>query len=305
MDGTVLFYEGEIMDGRGSVAGKRLFAFYVDRKSEEIGMLNPAFLWDLVDGESVEEEGVDPEVLKGKTIHMLLPALEKYKAELSEERERQSRIKERYGVKSLEYLIVKLDGDLIRLYDRREMGENVDLVIRNKEERKKWYEIALAELVQTIQAERILTMSTPDYVAAIRIVPAVGIDPAMRRDDEIEMIGMDVAMRYEREEGRVPEDVSSENLGFDLRSTGKDGVKRYIEVKARAGVGAIALTQNEWWKAKRFGDDYFLYVVMNAANDPELIIIRNPAENLKPEELVEMVRYIVSADLIRSAGDLG
>lgn len=109
-------------------------------------------------------------------------------------------------------------------------------------------------------------------------------------------------MRYEREEGRVPEDVSSENLGFDLRSTGKDGGKRYIEVKARAGVGAVALTQNEWWKAKRFGDDYFLYVVMNAANEPELIIVRNPAENLKPEELVEMVRYIVSADSILSAG---
>ena len=132
---------------------------------------------------------------------------------------------------------MKLDGDLIGLYDRRDRGENVDLVIRNKEERKKWYEIALAKLVQTIQAERILTMSTPDYVTAIRIVPAVGADPAMRRDDEIERIGMEVAMRYEREYGRVPEDVSTDNLGFDLRSTGNDGVKRYIEVKARAGVG--------------------------------------------------------------------
>jgi len=198
---------------------------------------------------------------------------------------------------------VKLDGDLIGLYDRRDRGENVDLAIRNKEERKKWYEIALAKLVQTIQAERILTMSTPAFTTAIRIIPAVGADPAMRRDDEIERIGMEVAMRYEREEGRVPEDVSTDNLGFDLRSTGNDGVKRYIEVKARAGVGAVALTQNEWWKAKRFGDDYFLYVVMNAANDPELIIIQNPAENLKPEEMVEMVRYIVPVAEINDKGE--
>ena len=291
------------MDGRGSVAGKRLFAFYVDQRSEEIEVLNPAFLWDLVDGESVEEDGVDLEIFKGKTIHRLLPALERYKAELSEERERQSRIKERYGVKSLEHLIVKLDGDLIGLYDRRDRGENVDLAIRNKEERKKWYEIALAKLVQTIQAERVLTMSTPAFTTAIRIIPAVGADPAMRRDDEIERIGMEVAMRYEREYGRVPEDVSTDNLGFDLRSTGNDGVKRYIEVKARAGVGAIALTQNEWWKALRFGDDYFLYVVMNAANDPELIIVRNPAENLKPEEMVEMVRYIVPVAEINDKGE--
>ena len=291
------------MDGRGSVAGKRLFAFYVDQRSEEIEVLNPAFLWDLVDGESVEEDGVDLEIFKGKTIHRLLPALERYKAELSEERERQSRIKERYGVKSLEHLIMKLDGDLIGLYDRRDRGENVDLAIRNKEERKKWYEIALAKLVQTIQSERILTMSTPAFTTAIRIIPAVGADPAMRRDDEIERIGMEVAMRYEREYGRVPEDVSTDNLGFDLRSTGNDGVKRYIEVKARAGVGAVALTQNEWWKALRFGDDYFLYVVMNAANDPELIIVRNPAENLKPEEMVEMVRYIVPVAEINDKGE--
>ncbi len=116
------------------------------------------------------------------------------------------------------------------------------------------------------------------------------------------MIGMEVAMRYEGKEGRVPEDASTDNLGFDLRSADKDGVNRYIEVKARAGVGAVALTQNEWWKALRFGEDYFLYVVMNAASDPELYVVRNPAENLDPEELVEMVRYIVSADSILSAG---
>jgi hypothetical protein len=34
--------------------------------------------------------------------------------------------------------------------------------------------------------------------------------------------------------------------------------------------------------------------VVNAAKSPELYTIQNPAEKLKPEEEVEVVRYIVS-----------
>ncbi len=68
---------------------------------------------------------------------------------------------------------------------------------------------------------------------------------------------------------------------------------RYIEVKARATTGDIALTPNEWFKAKRFGDQYYLYIVENAAINPTLYIIRNPAENLEVVEKVESVRFIV------------
>ncbi|MCI0529057.1 MAG: DUF3883 domain-containing protein, partial [Nitrospira sp.] len=306
LDGVVMFYEGEIKDGKGNVAGKRLFAFYVDERSEEVKPMNPAFIWDLVEGDDdSHSQDLMPggiETLKNKVIGKLLPALEDYKAERSKERERQAAIQEKYGIKSLEHLIVKLDGDLIGLYDRRDRGENVDLVVRNKEEQKKRYEIALEELKQTIEQEKILTLSTPNFVGAIRVVPTQKIDPAMKSDEEIERIGMEVAMRYEREQGRTPEDVSAENLGFDIRSTDKEGQRRYIEVKARAGVGAVALTQNEWFKAKRFKEDYFLYVVMNAATKPELMIVQNPAENLQPEEKVELVRYIVSVDEIKSKG---
>jgi superfamily II DNA or RNA helicase len=302
LDGIVMFYEGEIRDGKGNVAGKRLFAFYPDGASTEVKPMNPAFIWDLVEGKTTDEKAIDLEALKGRVLVKLLPTQEDYKNELAKERARQSAIKEKYGVKSLEHLIVKLDGDLIKFYERREQGENVDLVIRNKEEQKKRYEMALAELKQTLGQEKILTMSTPAFVGAIRVVPAPKIDPAMTSDAEIEKIGMEAAMRYEAEQGRVPEDVSAENLGFDIRSTDSSGNKRYIEVKARAGMGAVALTQNEWFKAKRFASDYFLYVVMNAATEPELIIIQNPAVNLQPEEKVELVRYVVSVDEIQSKG---
>ena len=87
-------------------------------------------------------------------------------------------------------------------------------------------------------------------------------------------------------------DVSKENLGFDIRSK-NNAETRYIEVKARKGEGEVALTPNEWFKAKRFKDQYWLYVVANAATKPTLYIINNPAENLKPQEKIEVVRFVV------------
>jgi hypothetical protein len=187
-----------------------------------------------------------------------------------------------YGVKSLETLILKLDGELIPLKDRQMRGENVDLAIRNKEERKAEYERALADLERFIVREQNLVMSMPRFRGIVRVKPGTKPVTDAAADPEVEKAGMDAAMSYERKEGREPEDVSSENLGFDIRSREKTGGCRSIEVTARSDVGAVALTQNEWFKAKRFGDDYYLYAVMNAKKLPQLFPIRNPYPRSAP-----------------------
>jgi hypothetical protein len=331
MDGVLLFYEGDVRDGLGQVAGCRLFALYADLASDEacgepfgsaqgrlcrtIRPTNPALLWDLAEGgEPSNGPPPDLEAIKQRALRTLLPALADYREHLQAERDRQAEIKEKYGVRSLEYLIVQLDGDLIDLYARREQGDKVDLVIFNKEEQKRTYEEALAELQRTVAQERSLTMGMPRFIGAVRVVPARQVDAAMQEDPGIEQVGMTVTMEYERKQGRTPEDVAAENLGFDVRSTtpsptlplvgggkGGGGHKRYIEVKARAAVGPVALTQNEWFKAGRFGADYYLYVVLNAVTQPELYIIQDPAANLQPEERVE-VRYLVGVKEIVGRG---
>ena len=300
MDGHILFYEGEIRDGTGHVAGKRLFGFYVD--GSEIKPISPAVIWDLAEGRAVKGDAADVEPLKKQTSNSVISKLEEYKGKILKERDRQAEIKQKYGISSLDYLIVKLDGELISLQEQKGRGENVDLVIRNKKEKKEEYERALDELKKQIQKEKSLTMSMPRFVGIIRVKPPEEIGRTMRSDAEIERIGMEVSMEHEIKNGRTPEDVSAENLGFDVRSMDKDGKVRYIEVKARAETGAIALTQNEWFKARRFKDDYYLYVVMNAAGKPQLHIIQNPAENLAIEEKVEVVRYVVPFNEIMTKG---
>jgi superfamily II DNA or RNA helicase len=300
MDGTLLFYQGEILDGRGQVTGTRLFALFVDLNSGEIKAVNPALLWDLKDC-GTNQASVDVEGLKKKAFSILLPELEKYRATLLAERERQAAIKEKYGVRSLEHLILKLDGDLIGLYSRRDLGENVERFIKPKEDQKADYEHALQELRTGLLQERSLTIGAPRFIGMVRVVPEIDAS-VMVSDEDMEHIGMEVTMAYERAQGWEPEDVAKENLGFDVRSTSPDGHKRYIEVKARAGMGAVALTQNEWFKAKRFQEEYYLYAVLNAAREPTLYRIQNPAALLMPEEQVE-VRYLVSVNEITSKGE--
>ncbi len=300
LDGVILFYEGEIRDGLGQVAGTRLFAFYVSTDTETVEPIDPATIWDVV--ESAQQTApVDIEALKRSVMTQLMPVLEDYKKELAVERERQVKIKQKYGLSSLEHLILQLDSELIQLYDRQDRGEKVDLAIHNKGENKQNYEDALKKLEATIAQENELTMKMPNYLGAVRVLPSTVEVAIIPSTNEIERIGMETTMRYECEQGRIPEDVSAENLGFDVRSTDTAGVKRYIEVKARSELGPVTLTQNEWFKAKQFRSDYFLYVVLNAATHPDLHIIQNPAEQTQPAERIE-ARYLISLGEIRERG---
>jgi hypothetical protein len=299
LDGFILFYEGEIRDGLDTIVGKKLFAIYSDKN--ETKAIASTILWDLAEGTGVKEP-IDIDALQQAVVINVLSQMEEYKKQKLEERNREASIKEKYGVKSLDYLIVRLDGELIELHERKEQGEMVDLATRNKEEQKKRYESALNELREQIEREKTLTMGMPKFVGIIRVLHSETPSDFMTSDANIERIGMEFAMDYERGHERTPEDVNSENLGFDIRSGDNKGHFRYIEVKARAQIGSIVLTQNEWFKAHRFGDDFYLYVVLNAATTPELLIIQNPAEKLNPEEKTEIVRYLIPLEQIREIG---
>ncbi|MCS7216041.1 MAG: DUF3883 domain-containing protein, partial [Thermodesulfovibrio sp.] len=92
------------------------------------------------------------------------------------------------------------------------------------------------------------------------------------------------------------------NLGFDIRSKA-EGEIRYIEVKARAMTGDIALTTNEWFKAKRFKEQYWLYIIENAGtSNPTLYLIQNPAESLQVTEKIETVRFIIKQEEWKNKG---
>jgi superfamily II DNA or RNA helicase len=293
LDGWLFFLEGELRDGTNQVAGKRIFALYRS-VGGDVRLINPSILWDLkpyAKQPEIETHVRDDDLIAYAIEHVL----ESYRAELLKERERMAAIKGKYGLRSLEQMILDSEAKLIDYGTRRAKGENLpEVEILNEQRRKEELVARKQALEEEIRRETSLLPSTPKILGVARVLPHPAADQSMRSDAEIEAIGMQVAMQYERERGRSPEDVSAHNLGYDIRSTSPSGEVRYIEVKARATTGPIVTTPNEWLMAQRFGDEYWLYIVEHAASNPQLHTIQNPAANLHAQQVVETVRYVIT-----------
>lgn len=299
-EGIIYVYETEIKDGLGQVVDKRIITIFDD--GQDVQEINPATICDLAPVNiKTEISNCNPE--ENKLINKVLEKMSKLKQELEKQRKKIADIKQKYGIKSINILINELNAQLMELDIRKEEGDKVDHLIRQKEDRLKRYEKNRERLLEEIKKETYLNISKITNLGAIMVKKISSLDIKIKDsdqlvpDEEIERIGMKLAMDYEISQGRSPQDVSKENLGFDIKSVGKDEI-RYIEVKARNKEGKIVLTPNEWFKAKRFKEQYWLYVIFFASSEPVMYIVNNPAENLSFYEQTEIVRFIVEAEQI-------
>jgi hypothetical protein len=292
-NGLLWFLEAEILDGAGKIAGRRLFTVYQDITSG-LSLISPAILWDLKPANASiirETIAVDKDAV---SVFVVTNGLEQYKKGLLEDRKKDAGIKKKYGLHSLDVFILKSDQKLADYITRRMKGEDIpEPTLVNEQRKKDDYSKKKQRLEVEIENETHLLTREPRILSVARVVPSESLSEYMKSDPEVERIGMEVTKKYEQDHGRVPVDVSMQNLGYDIRSSAGEHEYRYIEVKARAGMGYLALTPNEWLMAQRLGDEYWLYIVANAANKPELYMIQNPATKLKPDEEVSIVRYIV------------
>ena len=111
-----------------------------------------------------------------------------------------------------------------------------------------------------------------------------------RFDAEVEAIAVKVAWAFEEAAGAVVKDVSrphlaraaglEDNPGFDLFSTPARRRDRGVEVKGRAGIGEVELSENEWPKACNQRERYWLYVVFDCGTPhPRLLRVQDPLVN--------------------------
>ncbi|NOZ88620.1 MAG: DUF3883 domain-containing protein [Crenarchaeota archaeon] len=123
----------------------------------------------------------------------------------------------------------------------------------------------------------------------------------------IERIALQLVMRYELDQGRLPRDVHEEkSYDIESRDPETNEVLRYIEVKAHTGYsGHIELTEREYIFARQHRDKYWLYLVVGLGTGrPKIITIHDPIGklDLKPVrkrimELREETRYVAEVDL--------
>jgi len=305
LNGLLWFFEGEVQDGEGHVAGRRLFALYQGQDGV-MQEMPPAILWDLRPCSDVSSCRYVP--TEDAILGVAAARLESYLEEIRGRRQHDAAIKQKYGVRSLERLIGESEAKLLDLETRRAKGESIpEPTLQNERRHKEELLEKKRNLERTIEAETHLLLSSPKVVGVFAVLPTTAPDELIE-SEEIERIGMELALAYERQAGRQPADVSLEKVGYDIRSLtpalpspyqveGMGESVRYIEVKARASVGKIALTTNEWFTAQRLGEEYWLYIVVDAVTQPRLYLIQNPAAHLQPEEEVQVVRFVVAQEM--------
>ena len=170
-------------------------------------------------------------------------------------------------------------------------GAQVELAAVREEQRRLVAEkrrgLALLEAEASL-----IELGDTAMVAHALVVPTDDPEERQRHDVEVEAIAMDLARAHEEAAGAVVRDVSRPVLarreglgdwpGFDLRSLRPadaqgPAVDRAIEVKGRAGSGAVEVSENEWAAACNLRDRYWLYVVFDCGTPrPRLVKVRDP-----------------------------
>lgn len=298
------FFRVPVSDGKGRVVGERLVALEVPDTGEP-QKANPSLLLDCKPAKSIDSSPVNPiKVEEGALLQWGYESVFKpYLVEIQSRRNRDISLARHHVEVSINSLIAESQHKLMKYQRQQGLGQDMAVAIRQEETRKRDLEERLSRRLKEMELEKNVSLGRPELVATALLLPYAneGNNAEMARDEEVELAAMLHVMEHERRAGRTPVDVSKENLGFDIRSEGKEGELRYIEVKGRAGEGSVWLTPNEWQMAARFVSNYWLYVVFKAKTAPNLKKIQDPITNLPIVEEREVVRYVVSFDSIKDA----
>ena len=314
-EGVFRFFEITIKDGNGAVVGQKLVGVH-QAVDGECTQFDPLMLLDV---EPVEE-GYEAHTREpSSSPHALPKALQPiasdeslaktwcqqqiaqpYKQQIQEKRDREANIQEEYVQRSLQAMINQQKKRISEHIAKEKGKGRSDIGLWTLEQRLEEHESRLEQRMDEIKRARSLLATPPRIIGICGLIAVPDVlsdDDVEEEDPKTEAVAIEMAKHYEREQGRTPQSVEADGLGFDLRSCGKElhGEQeiRYIEVKGRKKTGAVKLTTNEWLKAARFCKAYWLYVVYHCESDsPRLIVIQDPFAHFTPSESIHRETHL-------------
>jgi len=293
-------YAASVADGRGNTLHRQLFVVELT-DSGKMRLRQPTVFLDLIPAEAKTAINPPLSFQREEVERFLLESgLQPFLEQVRQERQKELETIARHVEVSLLTLIDRQQRQIADLLQRQQQGEDVALALGEAERRLDELNERLERRRQELQRERQLTIADLVHIGSALVLPHPEREnfAPMVRDEEVERIAMEEAMRYERERGWLPEDVSAEDRGFDILSRHPEsGSVRFIEVKGRAGTGPVVLTRNEYKTAERLRADYWLYVVFDCATTPRLTAIPDPVR-LAWDPVVRIEHYQIEAELI-------
>ncbi|MBP6872704.1 MAG: DUF3883 domain-containing protein [Bacteroidales bacterium] len=285
-----------------SIADERL-KLVCSTDPEAFALTSPAKLIDLHAPNQFAKVVTPPEVIDNSKVvewsfeNITMPQLDETTLHVENDvTKRRSYLEEAF-----QNIILDLTGEINELQGKSLLGiANVQDKIQKKQSRLNELKERKITRLESLEFMKQLSPKAPEVLGCAYVLPLTKVEYeshyGMSRDDEVEAIAMQEAMKYEIAYGWTPEDVSADNEGFDIRSVNPHGIKRYIEVKGRSAEGGVMLSENEMNRLAQLGNSAWLYVVVNCKSDPTLYRIQDPANRVKYEVKSKGVQYFVPMD---------
>ena len=309
-------FAASVKDGRGNTLQRRLFCIATSQAGTMTAHEPTLFLDVAAAPEGTKGPAADTQITSRSLVETFLyqHCLEEWGRKASAERAAEIERVRRHVKISLDTLINRqqiLVGTLTERRDADPTTQGIDGQISAQENHLDALNGRLEKRLKELSLEEQTMVADITPLARAWIMPHPERDTPelkpMVRDDEIEKIAVRIATEHEEARGWVVESVETENRGFDLisRQPHPEDPKtsiahRFIEVKGRAGVGGVVLSENEFRKANLMKEDYWLYAVFSCASTPKLEIVQNPS-TLGWTPITKVEQYQVGADAIRGA----
>lgn len=298
------FVKNQIHDNRTTSSGEEnvaneLLTLICQSEDGEFRQTSPAKLLDLCPPVEFAKEITPPSPASEENVvewayeNQTEPLLAETQKKVKEDTE--SRLN--YLRTSFQEIILDLQEDINELQGKLLYAndEKVQQKLRDKEQRLQAIKNRKEERIHQMNHMAELFATAPEVLGCAYVVPLNKVEYkknfGMSRDDEVEATAMKRAMDYEKAQGRKPEDVSANNLGYDIRSIAPDGTKRYIEVKGRSGSDGVMLSENEMNRLSQLGSRSWLYIVTDCATSPILSTINDPINRMTFEKKVKGVQF--------------
>lgn len=283
--------------GDESIANEKLM-IVLQNSNGEYSVTSPAKYLDCQPPSVMAKEVQLPQVIDASPVlswafdNVTLPLFEETEQKVAED----VAMRSEYLRSAFTQVIMDIESEINELqhklfWGNGKEGEIIQMRMVMKQALAAKREARIEELQQMLQ----LDMREPEILGCAYLVALSNLEYESRfnmsRDDEVEAIAMSTAMDYERNQGRTPRDVSADNVGYDILSVDANGLKRYIEVKGRAGVDGVMLSENEMNRLAQLDAKAWLYIVTDCKTAPQLNSINDPANVMTFERRYKGIQY--------------
>jgi len=292
--------DNRFIKGNESIADEKL-VLVSGKPGGDFAATSPAKFIDLHAPKMFVKDIIPPEVMDNDEItNWCFPYITMHQfEEITKTVNDDIKIRRSYLEEAFTNVIIDLTGEINELQSKVLLGDvKVQDKITRLQDKLDKLKSKKLERLQSLDLMAQLSPKHPEILGCAYVIPLSQAEYkdhyGMSRDDEVEIIAMNAAMKFEIDNGWTPVDVSSENMGYDIRSINSQEIKRYIEVKGRSAVDGVMLSENEMNRLSQLGDSAWLYIVVNCKSKPELYRIQNPANKLNFEVKSKGIQYYLS-----------